>query len=189
MDKELSSISSLLKTDKCSPLIIYVVLVIISAVTMFNTNGLLKKIQNYKVDNIFTMHIWNEIALLLLLGVILYGLCQYNQQTLAWIVLFFPLVLQLLKTVLVFNSVQTIQKMSPPDVPSLGGVIPNPTAGPGVPQNSSHQMDVTPTQQQTEGVRQALNQRKEQIIGQNIVQSVDSGVPSGFNAPLGGSVF
>ena len=178
MDKELSSISSLLKTDKCSPLIIYVVLVIISAVTMFNTNGLLKKFQNFKVDNIFTMHIWNEVSLLIILGVILYGLCQYNQQTLAWIVLFFPLILQLLKTILIFNSVHAIQKISPPDTPSAAyGApnIPDPSKGPSPPHVQSQQATIT--QQQTEGVRNALDQRKEQIIGTG----------NQFNPPLAGS--
>jgi len=166
MDKELSAISSLLKTDKCSPLIIYVVLVIITAVTMFNTNGLLKKLQNFKVDNIFTMHIWNEVALLIILGVVLYGLCQYNQQTLAWIVLFFPLALQLFKTLLVFNSVHAIQKMSPPDVPAIGvPQVPDPTKGPAPPQLQAQQP--VATQQQVEGVRRALEQRTTEISGVN----------------------
>jgi len=176
MDKELSSISSLLKTDKCSPLIIYVVLVIISAVTMFNTNGLLKKLQNFKVDNIFTMHIWNEVSLLIILGVILYGLCQYNQQTLAWIVLFFPLILQILKTILIFNSVHALQKMSPPDTSGVSN-IPDLSNGPESPQVQTQQPIIT--QQQTEGVRHALDQRKEQIIGAG----------NQFNPPLGGSPF
>ena len=40
MDKEISStMSSLLKTDKCSPLIVYIVFVIISGITLFNTNA------------------------------------------------------------------------------------------------------------------------------------------------------
>jgi len=178
MDKELSSMSSLLKTNKCSPLIIYIVLVIISAVTMFNTNGLLKKLQNFKVDNIFAMHIWNEVALLIILGVILYGLCQYNQQTLAWIVLFFPLVLQILKTMLIFNSVHAIQKISPPDTPAVvpgAPHIPDPSKGPAPPHVQTQQPTIT--QQQTEGVRQALDQRKEQIIGAG----------NQFNPPLASS--
>ena len=100
-----STMSSLLKTDKCSPLIVYIVLVIVSGITLFNTNGLMKRMQNHKINNIFTMHAWYEIALLLVLGVVLFGLCQYNQQTLAWIVLFFPLALYVVKTLFVFNSV------------------------------------------------------------------------------------
>ena len=83
--------SALFKTDKCSPLIVYIVLVVVTGVTLFNTNGLMKRLHNHKINNIFTMHAWYEIAMLLLLGVVLFGLCQYNQLSLAWIVLFFPL--------------------------------------------------------------------------------------------------
>ena len=39
-----STMSSLLKTDKCSPLIVYIVLVIVSGITLFNTNGLMFKL-------------------------------------------------------------------------------------------------------------------------------------------------
>lgn len=177
MDTELSSVSSLLKTDKCSPLIVYIVLVIISAVTLFNSNGNLKKFQNFKVDNIFTMHMWHEIALLLILGVTLFGLCQYNQQTLAWIVLFFPLALQIFKSLLVFNSVHMVQKLSPPDapvtIPTVPGV-PDPTVGPAPPQIQK----TAPTAVQTDGVRQAINERRDQITGM-----------SDMAPPLGGSPF
>jgi hypothetical protein len=34
---------SLFKTDKCSPLVVYIVLVIVTGVTLFNTNGLIVK--------------------------------------------------------------------------------------------------------------------------------------------------
>ena len=47
-----STMSSLLKTDKCSPLIVYIVLVIVSGITLFNTNGLMKRMQNHKINNI-----------------------------------------------------------------------------------------------------------------------------------------
>ena len=59
MDKDVgSTMSSLLKTDKCSPLIVYIVLVIVTGVTLFNTNGLMKRLQNHKINNIFTMQAW-----------------------------------------------------------------------------------------------------------------------------------
>jgi len=173
----MSTMSSLLKTDKCSPLIVYIVLVIVSAVTMFNTHGILKKFQNFKVDNIFSMHMWYEIGLLVVLGVVLFGLCQYNQQNLAWIVLFFPLALQILKTLLVFNSVQMVQKMAPPSAPvQLQGApgIPDPMKAPGLPQLQQ----TAPTAVQTDGVRHAIEERRDQITGM-----------SDMAPPLGGSPF
>ena len=167
MDKEISStMSSLLKTDKCSPLIVYIVFVIISGITLFNTNSLMKKLQHHKINNIFTMHAWYEVALLLVLGVVLFGLCQYNQQTLAWIVLFFPLALYVIKTLFIFNSVSSILRHVPQEMP-MGAGMPLPTGGPTPPQNSNHATSVTPTQQQVEGVRHALDERKATLQGQN----------------------
>jgi len=181
-----STMSSLLKTDKCSPLIVYIVLVIVSGITLFNTNGLMKRMQNHKINNIFTMHAWYEIALLLVLGVVLFGLCQYNQQTLAWIVLFFPLALYIVKTLFVFNSVSSILRHVPPDMEMP---LPLPQGGPSPPQNSNHATGVTPTQQQVEGVRNALDERKASLQGQN--SSMLSNLSSDMNPPLslGGSPF
>ena len=177
MDTELSSMSSLLKTDKCSPLIVYIVLVIVNAVTIFNTNGILKKFQNFKVDNIFTMHLWHEIGLLLVLGVILFGLCQYNQQTLAWIVLFFPFVLQILKSLLVFNSVHAVQKLAPPDAPTVVPSVSDPTKGPAPPQIQQ----TAPSAVQTDGVRQALTERSSTL-------APPLNAPSGYGS-ISGSPF
>lgn len=185
-----STMSSLLKTDKCSPLIVYIVLVIVSGITLFNTNGLMKRMQNHKINNIFTMHAWYEIALLLVLGVVLFGLCQYNQQTLAWIVLFFPLALYVVKTLFVFNSVSSILRHVPEDMPQ-GMPLPQaqglPQGGPSPPQNSNHATGVTPTQQQVEGVRNALDERKASLQGQNSTMLSD--LSPGMNPPLGGSPF
>ena len=80
MDREISStMSSLFKTDKCSPLVVYIVLVLVTAVTLFNTNGLMKKLQNFKINNIFTIHARYEVALLLVLVVVLFGYYYYNE--------------------------------------------------------------------------------------------------------------
>ena len=189
MDKEISStMSSLLKTDKCSPLIVYIVFVIISGITLFNTNGLMKKLQNHKINNIFTMHAWYEVALLLVLGVVLFGLCQYNQQTLAWIVLFFPLALYVIKTLFIFNSVSSILRHVPPEMPQGVAGMPPPTGGPTPPQNSNHATSVTPTQQQVEGVRHALDERKATLQGQNssMLQNLSPGGVQPFGGDMNG---
>ena len=186
-----STMSSLLKTDKCSPLIVYIVLVIVSGITLFNTNGLMKKLQHHKINNIFTMHAWYEVALLLVLGVVLFGLCQYNQQTLAWIVLFFPLALYVIKTLFIFNSVSSILRHVPPEMPQGVAGMPLPQGGPTPPQNSNHATSVTPTQQQVEGVRNALDERKTTLQGQNssMLQNLSPGGGMDMNPPLGGSPF
>lgn len=188
MDKDVgSTMSSLLKTDKCSPLIVYIILVIVTGVTLFNTHGLMKRLQNHKINNIFTMHAWYEISMLVILGVVLFGLCQYNQQTLAWIVLFFPLALYIVKTLFVFNSVSSILRHVPQDTP-IGQ--PLPSGGPTIPQNSNHQVGATPNQQQVEGVRNALDERKATLQGQNgsMLQQLSPGSMD-MSPPLGGSPF
>lgn len=166
MEKELSStMSALFKTDKCSPLIVYIVLVVVTGVTLFNTNGMMKRLHNHKINNIFTMHAWYEIAMLLILGVVLFGLCQYNQQTLAWIVLFFPLFWYLVKTLFVFNTVSSILRHVPPDGPQMPGIVPDPTKGPGPPKDSSHLAPESPSVQHAQGVRQALTERSNNVSG------------------------
>ena len=182
MEKELSStMSALFKTDKCSPLIVYIVLVVVTGVTLFNTNGLMKRLHNHKINNIFTMHAWYEIAMLLLLGVVLFGLCQYNQQTLAWIVLFFPLFCYLIKTLFVFNTVSSILRHVPPDSPQLpSGIVPDHTKGPGPPKDSSH--TIPQNIQQTEGVRQVITERQP-------TSNLHPPLISGVGDSLGGSPF
>lgn len=116
MDKEISSsVNSLLKTDKCSPLVVYMIFVIIAGVTLYNNYNISQKFRNVKVNNILTMHMWYEISFIVILGVLLYGLCSYNHENLAWAVLFAPLVVYIIKLAYVFSSVSSIMKNVPDD--------------------------------------------------------------------------
>jgi len=109
--------SELLKTDKCSPLIVYGIIVVITAVCIYNVKTDFSKFgDNHKIKNISDMFMWYELALLLITGVLMFGLCQYNENTMAWSVLFAPLVAYTAKTILVFWSVSSMQKVVPPDV-------------------------------------------------------------------------
>lgn len=173
-------VNNLLKTDKCSPLIVYFIFVVISLITMFNTHGLTKKLQNYKISNIFNMHAWYEISLLIILGVLLYGLCQYDHETLAWIILFLPLVTYIIKTALVFSTVSTVLKQVPPEnsqelmansgsnnfKPSTDGSKTNYGMSP-----SSPQVQVT-------SASNILNNRQNNMSSQNstMISNLDSGM-------------
>lgn len=108
------SFSDLLKMDKCSPLMVYGVIVVITGICIYNVRSEFSKLgNNSKVQNTSDMFMWYEISLLLVTGVLMFGLCQYNESALAWSVLFAPLVAYTLKTVIVFMSVSNIQKMIP----------------------------------------------------------------------------
>lgn len=110
------SFSELLKMDKCSPFISFMVMVIVTGITIYNTRTELNKLgSNNKVKNINDMFMWYEIALIIITGVVMYGLCQYNESTLAWVLLFVPIIGYLAKTIIVFMSVSNAQKLAPPD--------------------------------------------------------------------------
>ena len=72
----------------------------------------------------------------------------------------------------------------------MGAGMPLPQGGPTPPQNSNHQAGVTPTQQQQEGVRQALNERSANIQGQNssMLQQLSPMNPP-LDVGLGGSPY
>tara|TARA_B100001094_G_scaffold332055_1_gene402560 strand:+ start:1250 stop:1846 length:597 start_codon:yes stop_codon:yes gene_type:complete len=114
MDKE-NSIKDLFKPNKCSPIIAYFLIILISIVMIINAKETTSKLQdNYKILNVFKLFTYSEILFLLVHGIILFGLCQHNQETIAWITLLFPLLGYLVKNIIVFMSLYTIQKSEPP---------------------------------------------------------------------------
>jgi len=109
----LSNPLNLLATNMCSPMVIFIVYFVVSAISMYMTHGSLKKYNTRKMDNLFQVHLSHEIKFLLVLGVAIYGLCQYNQVTLAWVFLIFPVIYVLLKNVLVYVPVSTAKQNAP----------------------------------------------------------------------------
>ena len=107
------NINELFSTKMCSPLIVFIVIVVIFAISLFNTRNTLKKFGSTKMDNLFNVYSWHEVKLVIFVGVILYGLCQYDKQDMAWIVLLFPLVYLILKNLMVFFQVSLAQQNVP----------------------------------------------------------------------------
>ena len=107
--------NTLFKTDKCSPLISYFIIILIHAVLIYTTYSNFKKLNNTKIDNVFTMFSLYEVCFLLSIGILLLGLCQYNQTLLAWIVLFIPMLVFVIKLVVIFITVSNINKSIPSD--------------------------------------------------------------------------
>ena len=181
MDNEITTpVNNLLKTDKCSPLIVYFIFIVISLITMFNTHGLTKKIQNYKINNIFNLHAWYEISYLVILGVVLYGLCQYNHETLAWLILFFPLVTYIIKTALVFSTVSTVLKQVPPEnsqemVANSGSNNFKPSTDGS---KTNYGMPPSSPQVQVTSASNTLNNRQNNLSNQNstMISNLDSGM-------------
>jgi hypothetical protein len=107
---------SLSSIKLCSPIVIFIVYVIVSAISLFLTRSSLKKFKSQRMENLYNLYSWSEVKLTIILGVILYGLCQYDQMNLAWIYLIFPIIYIILKNTIVFAYVSIAQQNSPKDI-------------------------------------------------------------------------
>ena len=112
---ELANIS-LSSLKLCSPVIIFFIYVVVSGVSLFMTRNSLKKFKNQRMENLYNLYSWGEIKLTIILGVILYGLCQYDQMNLAWIYLIFPVIYIILKNSFVFAYVSIAHQNAPKEL-------------------------------------------------------------------------
>ena len=71
------------------------------------------------IENLYNLYSWNEVKLVIVLGVIIYGLCQYDQMNLAWIFLLLPIIYIMLKNLFVYAYVSIAHQNSPKDTDSL----------------------------------------------------------------------
>jgi len=113
MNLEKLSLSSL---KLCSPLVIFMVYVIVSGISLFMTRNTLKKFKTQRMENLYNLYSWNEVKFVIVFGVIVYGLCQYEQMNLAWIYLIFPIIYIILKNVFVFAYVSIAHQNAPKEV-------------------------------------------------------------------------
>ena len=107
---------SLSSIKLCSPIVIFIVYVIVSAISLFLTRSSLKKFKSQRMENLYNLYSWSEVKLTIILGVVLYGLCQYDQMNLAWIYLIFPIIYIILKNSFVFAYVSIAQQNAPKDI-------------------------------------------------------------------------
>lgn len=109
----LSNPLNLLASNMCSPMVIYIVFVVVTGIALFMTRSSLKRYNTEKMDTLFNIHLMNEIKMVIVMGTIIYGLCQYNQVNLAWIFLIFPIIYVLLKNILIFIPVSSANQNAP----------------------------------------------------------------------------
>ena len=110
---ENTDLSNLFSINNCSPMMVFTLYVIVSAITLYMTRNSLKKFNTSRMDNLYNIYSWHEVKLVIFVGVILYGLCQYDKQDMAWIVLLFPLVYLILKNLMIFFQVSLAQQNVP----------------------------------------------------------------------------
>tara|TARA_B110000495_G_C22989222_1_gene582326 strand:- start:155 stop:739 length:585 start_codon:yes stop_codon:yes gene_type:complete len=105
---------NLLSMNNCSPMVVFVLFAVVMAVSIFMTKNTLKKFNSYKMDNLFNFYSIEEFKLLIVMGATVYGLCQYNQINLAWIVMFLPIIYLILRNIFIYipisNASQNVPK-------------------------------------------------------------------------------
>ena len=107
---------SLSSLKLCSPVVIFIVYVIVSAISLFMTRSTLKKFNSQRMENLYNLYSWSEVKLTIVLGVVIYGLCQYDQMNLAWIYLIFPIIYIILKNIFVFAYVSIAHQNAPKEI-------------------------------------------------------------------------
>ena len=98
---ESSNPFDLLSTKMCSPLVVFVVIITLNAICVYMTRNRLKRFNSQKMENLIDLYSMQEIKFYLFLGITLYGLCQYEQTTLAWVFLVLPLLYVGLKNIFI----------------------------------------------------------------------------------------
>jgi len=111
------------------------------------------------MENLYNLYSAQELKFLLTLGIIMYGLCQYNKTELAWIFLIFPVIYVVIQNLLLYIHVSSALQNVPEEQPSMPmqsqhyamGMAPPLLAGqgPSIPQISTQEKPVdmpsTPT--------------------------------------------
>ena len=109
----LNEVNELLTTKMCSPVIIYGIILIISLISIYFTRNRLQRYNTLKMENLYNLYTAQEFKFLIILGVIMYGLCQYNKTELAWIFLIFPVIYIVLQNVLLYIHVSSALQNTP----------------------------------------------------------------------------
>ena len=110
---------SLLSIKLCSPMVVFIIYVIVSAISLYMTRGIIKKYNNQRMDNLYNLYSWNEIKLIIVTGVIIYGLCQYDQVNLAWIFLLSPIVYLMVKNLFAYYYITLAYQNAPKEETNL----------------------------------------------------------------------
>lgn len=115
----LNEVNELLTTKMCSPVIIYGVILVVSVICVYLTRQKLKLYNTQKMENLFNVFSMQELKFMLILGITMYGLCQYNKTELAWIFLIFPVIYVLIQNVLLYIHVSSAIQNAPQELPPM----------------------------------------------------------------------
>ena len=174
------NISDLFSTKMCSPLIVFAVIVIIFGISLYNTRNTLKSYNNNKMDNLFNIYSWHEVKFVIVIGIILYGLCQYNQVNLAWIFMFLPVIYLMIKNLMVFLFVSLAHQ----NAPKVNNQYHQQHYGMSIPMQQAMQQQQQPVDK-TINMSPPMSSSLQQLAGQS-GNGQNNQMGGGMHAPLGG---
>jgi hypothetical protein len=174
----MESTLDLLSMKMCSPMVVFVVFVIVSGISLFMSRNVLKRYSNQRMENLYNLHSWNEIRLVILMGVVLYGLCQYNQVNLAWIFLMFPIIYVLLKNLFV-DAFVSLAHQNAPKAMDVGPQF--------FEKMAPSQNSMVDQQHQVQAQMQQIQQQQQQQMAQQVPINKDISGLSGLSPPLNSS--
>ena len=109
----INDVNELLTAKLCSPVIVYGVVAIVSLISIYLCRQRLSRYNTAKMDNLHNLFTMQEIKFLIVLGVIMFGLCQYNKTELAWIFLIFPIIYSLIQNGILYIHVSSAMQNAP----------------------------------------------------------------------------
>ena len=184
------NVGDLLSTKMCSPLVVFAVIVVIFGISLFNTRNVLKSYNTTKMDNLFNVFSWHEVKMVLVIGVILYGMCQYNQVNLAWIFMFLPVIYLVIKNLMIFLFVSLAHQNAPKSANNVQqhyGM--SPAMQQAMAQTVQQQRVQQPPVDKTINIAPPMSSSLQQLAGQGMQaplgQQVQGGGGGGDFAPVG----
>ena len=115
----IKDINELLTTKMCSPVIVYAVVLVVSAVSVYLCRDRLKRYNTGKMDTLANMFTMQEVKFMIVLGVVMFGLCQYKKTELAWIFLIFPIIYVMIQNILLYVHVSSAVQNAPQAQPKV----------------------------------------------------------------------
>ena len=86
------------------------------------------------MENLYNLYSVQELKYLLILGITMFGLCQYNKTELAWVFLIFPVIYVIIQNILLYIHVSSAIQNSPVQLVTTSrhyGLMNNNTGGGG----------------------------------------------------------
>ena len=117
----INEVNELLTTKLCSPVIVYGVVLVVSFICIYYCRQTLNRYNTQKMENLHKLFTMQELKFLIVLGVVMFGLCQYNKTELAWIFLIFPVIYSLVQNSLLYIHVSSALQNAPQEPKPMQG--------------------------------------------------------------------